>query len=168
MTVLSSTTKHKKNEYAVRMPHKQFRKKAATIFIKIAAALRAESGTRTRDLFITNELLYQLSYFGDTLFFLKCDAKVVNNILLAKYFAYFFFKAVIFMVWRLSLVLKSFSDSLWSWHKQWCATWHFSFSGDMFIAHWLSEKGRNFLRWNFEVCWKSVGLFFLKSICIMI
>lgn len=98
MTVLSSTTKHKKNEYAVRMPHKQFRKKAATIFIKIAAALRAESGTRTRDLFITNELLYQLSYFGDTLFFLKCDAKVVNNILLAKYFAYFFFKAVIFMV----------------------------------------------------------------------
>lgn len=69
MTVLSSTTKHKKNEYAVRMPNKQFRKKAATIFIKIAAALRAESGTRTRDLFITNELLYQLSYFGDTLFF---------------------------------------------------------------------------------------------------
>lgn len=64
MTVLSSTTKHKKNEYAVRMPHKQFRKKAATIFIKIAAALRAESGTRTRDLFITNELLYQLSHIG--------------------------------------------------------------------------------------------------------
>lgn len=26
---------------------------------------RAESGTRTRDLLITNELLYQLSYFGD-------------------------------------------------------------------------------------------------------
>ena len=26
--------------------------------------LRAESGTRTRDLFITNELLYQLSHFG--------------------------------------------------------------------------------------------------------
>lgn len=25
----------------------------------------AESGTRTRDLLITNELLYQLSYFGD-------------------------------------------------------------------------------------------------------
>ena len=25
---------------------------------------RAESGTRTRDLLITNELLYQLSYFG--------------------------------------------------------------------------------------------------------
>ena len=28
--------------------------------------LGAESGTRTRDLLITNELLYQLSYFGDT------------------------------------------------------------------------------------------------------
>ena len=95
--------------------------------------------------------------------FLKCDAKVVNNILLAKFFAYFFFKAVIFMVWRLSLVLKSFSDSLWSWHKQWCAAWHFSFSGDMFIAHWLSEKGRNFHQGNFEVYWKSVGLFFLES-----
>ena len=26
---------------------------------------RAESGTRTRDLRITNALLYQLSYFGD-------------------------------------------------------------------------------------------------------
>lgn len=26
---------------------------------------RAESGTRTRDLLITNELLYQLSYFGN-------------------------------------------------------------------------------------------------------
>ena len=25
---------------------------------------RAETGTRTRDLLITNELLYQLSYFG--------------------------------------------------------------------------------------------------------
>ena len=25
----------------------------------------AESGTRTRDLLITNELLYQLSYFGN-------------------------------------------------------------------------------------------------------
>lgn len=76
MTVLSSTTKHKKNEYAVRMPHKQLRKKAATIFIKIAAALRAESGTRTRDLFITNELLYQLSYFGERLaLFLVCECK---------------------------------------------------------------------------------------------
>ena len=31
---------------------------------------RAESGTRTRDLLITNELLYQLSYFG------KASAKV--------------------------------------------------------------------------------------------
>ena len=50
------------------MPHKRFTKKAATIFIKIAAALRAESGTRTRDLFITNELLYQLSHFGLVLF----------------------------------------------------------------------------------------------------
>ena len=30
--------------------------------------LRAESGTRTRDLLITNELLYQLSYFGLLLF----------------------------------------------------------------------------------------------------
>ncbi len=29
---------------------------------------RAETGTRTRDLFITNELLYQLSYFGNPLF----------------------------------------------------------------------------------------------------
>lgn len=28
---------------------------------------RAESGTRTRDLLITNELLYQLSYFGNFL-----------------------------------------------------------------------------------------------------
>ena len=28
---------------------------------------RAESGTRTRDLLITNELLYQLSYFGKRL-----------------------------------------------------------------------------------------------------
>ena len=26
--------------------------------------VRAETGTRTRDLLITNELLYQLSYFG--------------------------------------------------------------------------------------------------------
>ena len=26
----------------------------------------AETGTRTRDLFITNELLYQLSHFGIT------------------------------------------------------------------------------------------------------
>ena len=45
-------------------PTNNSEKKAATIFIKIAAALRAESGTRTRDLFITNELLYQLSHFG--------------------------------------------------------------------------------------------------------
>lgn len=82
MTVLSSTTKHKKNEYVVRMPHKQFRKKAATIFIKIAAALRAESGTRTRDLFITNELLYQLSYFGSP--FLNCGAKLEIKIQVSK------------------------------------------------------------------------------------
>ena len=33
--------------------------------------LRAESGTRTRDLLITNELLYQLSYFGKLFFFEK-------------------------------------------------------------------------------------------------
>jgi hypothetical protein len=26
----------------------------------------AEDGTRTHDLLVTNELLYQLSYFGDT------------------------------------------------------------------------------------------------------
>lgn len=62
----------------------------------------AESRTRTGDLFITNELLYQLSYFGDTLFFLKCDAKVVNNILLAKYFAYFFSKP--WFLWSEDLV----------------------------------------------------------------
>ena len=36
----------------------------------LQASLRAESRTRTGDLFITNELLYQLSYFGD------CGAKV--------------------------------------------------------------------------------------------
>ena len=36
---------------------------------------RAESGTRTRDLLITNELLYQLSYFGDNLF-MKSDANL--------------------------------------------------------------------------------------------
>ena len=35
---------------------------------------RAESGTRTRDLLITNELLYQLSYFGSLL--LKSDANL--------------------------------------------------------------------------------------------
>ena len=36
----------------------------------------AESGTRTRDLFITNELLYQLSYFGERLaLFLVCECK---------------------------------------------------------------------------------------------
>ena len=29
--------------------------------------IRAENGTRTHDLLITNELLYQLSYFGNTL-----------------------------------------------------------------------------------------------------
>ena len=86
MTVLSSTTKHKKNEYVVRMPHKQFRKKAATIFIKIAAALRAESGTRTRDLFITNELLYQLSHFGLVMFWASCrirtnDPEITNHVL---------------------------------------------------------------------------------------
>ena len=33
---------------------------------------RAESGTRTRDLRITNALLYQLSYFGEP------DAKVIH------------------------------------------------------------------------------------------
>ena len=31
------------------------------------SSIRAESGTRTRDLLITNELLYQLSYFGKQL-----------------------------------------------------------------------------------------------------
>lgn len=36
---------------------------------------RAESGTRTRDLLITNELLYQLSYFGRALF-VKSDANL--------------------------------------------------------------------------------------------
>jgi hypothetical protein len=36
---------------------------------------RAESGTRTRDLLITNELLYQLSYFGSALF-VKSDANL--------------------------------------------------------------------------------------------
>ena len=35
---------------------------------------RAETGTRTRDLLITNELLYQLSYFG---LFSESDTKVI-------------------------------------------------------------------------------------------
>ena len=39
---------------------------------------RAEDGTRTRDLRITNALLYQLSYFGDA------DAKVEHFVLTAK------------------------------------------------------------------------------------
>lgn len=34
----------------------------------VIVKIRAESGTRTRDLLITNELLYQLSYFGEELF----------------------------------------------------------------------------------------------------
>lgn len=41
---------------------------------RIATASWAESGTRTRDLLITNELLYQLSYFGSLL--LKSDANL--------------------------------------------------------------------------------------------
>ena len=32
-----------------------------------SAILRADTGTRTRDLFITNELLYQLSHIGKPL-----------------------------------------------------------------------------------------------------
>lgn len=55
---------------------------------------RAESRTRTGDLFITNELLYQLSYFGKNSFektlFLNCDAKVVLLHETAKLLSYFF------------------------------------------------------------------------------
>ena len=53
---------------------------------------RAESGTRTRDLLITNELLYQLSYFGDGMRSgiseLRC--KFICFFRLAKGFAVFF------------------------------------------------------------------------------
>ena len=35
---------------------------------------RAESGTRTRDLFITSETLYHLSYFGNPLCWVGCWA----------------------------------------------------------------------------------------------
>ena len=45
--------------------------------IKKAVSLRLlepKAGTRTRDLLITNELLYQLSYFGSLL--LKSDANL--------------------------------------------------------------------------------------------
>ena len=37
---------------------------------------RAENGTRTHDLLITNELLYQLSYFGKMLLFDESGANI--------------------------------------------------------------------------------------------
>ena len=40
-------------------------------------SFRAEKGTRTLDLLITNELLYQLSYFGKQLF--KSVAKIEQS-----------------------------------------------------------------------------------------
>ena len=40
-------------------------------------SFRAENGTRTHDLLITNELLYQLSYFGKQLF--KSVAKIEQS-----------------------------------------------------------------------------------------
>ena len=43
----------------------------------------AESGTRTRDLLITNELLYQLSYFG--LIFCFEQYKITFYILISKF-----------------------------------------------------------------------------------
>ena len=45
---------------------------ATTLF-----SFRAEKGTRTLDLLITNELLYQLSYFGKQLF--KSVAKIEQS-----------------------------------------------------------------------------------------
>ena len=45
---------------------------ASTLF-----SFRAENGTRTHDLLITNELLYQLSYFGKQLF--KSVAKIEQS-----------------------------------------------------------------------------------------
>ena len=45
---------------------------ASTLF-----SFRAEKGTRTLDLLITNELLYQLSYFGKQLF--KSVAKIEQS-----------------------------------------------------------------------------------------
>ena len=48
-------------------------KKEGALFDTPPYLRRAESRTRTGDLFITNELLYQLSYFG----FFKSAAKIV-------------------------------------------------------------------------------------------
>ena len=44
---------------------------ASTLF-----SFRAEKGTRTLDLLITNELLYQLSYFGKMLLFDESGANI--------------------------------------------------------------------------------------------
>ena len=54
----------------------------------VIVKIRAESGTRTRDLLITNELLYQLSYFGKQKF-LFCGSKLLLIFLLTNVFPFF-------------------------------------------------------------------------------
>ena len=72
---------------------------------KNTAFCGAESGTRTRDLLITNELLYQLSYFGKHLSrehlcsWLRC--KFIALFLYAKGFSDFFWKNPFFPDYRL-------------------------------------------------------------------
>lgn len=68
---------------------------------------RAESGTRTRDLLITNELLYQLSYFG--LSFLESDAKIPLFFNIPKENALFYRKAKAFSL-RLVIFVPSQMD----------------------------------------------------------
>ena len=97
--------------------------------------------------------------FRQYIVFLKCDAKVVNIILMAKYFAYFFYKAVIFMSWRLSLVLKSSSDCLWSWHKQWCTARHFPFRETCSLFIDCQRKGEI----SFAETSRSIGNLFVFS-----
>lgn len=46
-------------------------KKSSYLFEDNCFIIRAENGTRTRDLRITNALLYQLSYFGNICFFIS-------------------------------------------------------------------------------------------------
>ena len=64
---------------------------ASTLF-----SFRAEKGTRTLDLLITNELLYQLSYFGKQLF--KSVAKIEQSFELYLFNCVFFFFYIAFLI----------------------------------------------------------------------
>ena len=69
----------------------------------------ADTGTRTRDLFITNELLYQLSHIGLNFF---DGAKVITFLLISEEYCYKYFYFNYFFILRCVLLFFEF-NGLW-------------------------------------------------------